>query len=374
MSALNIPKQLADALWEHQREAIQFAFERMHGSTPRKAALVRMPTGTGKTGVIAVLSVVDPPPGWSLVLSPWKNLCEQMIDDLETRFWASRKWVPPRKPRVERLFPTTLSDVLQKTDENRILVATFATLVTIFKKQKTKYAELASKLSQVFVDEGHYEPAVEWGQAVKQLGCPTLLLTATPYRNDLKLFRVKKDDVYNFTHDQAVTNRIIRKVEFRSLTEREPTGTTLVRWCQQLVRFWNSPERRTLHRDGRAIVCCSKMATVERVTRLLRERGLNALGIHEGFAKKKSKWLKQYTPNPKVEKFRIWVHQNKLTEGLDDNRFCVLAILNRIRNDRKLIQQIGRVLRISSKRPEKAIVLHSEGIPAERSLGKLSRI
>lgn len=76
---------------------------------------------------------------------------------------------------------------------------------------------------------------------------------------------------------------------------------------------------------------------------------------------------RQGTPDPRTVKFSVWVHQNKLTEGLDDNRFCVLAILNRIRNDRKLIQQIGRILRTSSGNLEKAIVLHSAGIPVERS-------
>jgi hypothetical protein len=247
------------------------------------------------------------------------------------------------------------------------LVATFATLVAIFKRYRKQYDELAAKLSQVFVDEGHYEPAVEWGQAVKQMQRPTVLLTATPYRNDLKLFRVAKRDVFNFTHKQAVEERIIRGVEFRSIGEKEPTDKNLGRWCQQFVKFWNSSERKALHKDGHAIICCSKMSTVERVTRLLRSHNLNALGIHEGFAGKKLKWLKQNTPDPAKEKFKIWVHQNKLTEGLDDNRFCVLGILNRIRNDRKLIQQIGRVLRTSSEKAEKAIVLHSEDLPVKRS-------
>ena len=34
----------------------------------------------------------------------------------------------------------------------------------------------------------------------------------------------------------------------------------------------------------------------------------------------------------------VWIHQNKLIEGLDDQRLCVAAVLHRIRNDRKLIQ------------------------------------
>ena len=367
MSSSNLPKQLAAVLWEHQREAINFALDRLRGQHPRKAALLRMPTGTGKTGVIAVLSIAVPESGWSLILTPWKNLCDQLVEDLGTRFWAARKWSPSAKPKVERLYPKNLSRVLKKTDTDWILVATFATLVSIFKKKKTQYSELAARLAQVFVDEGHYEPAVEWGQAVKQLQRPTLLLTATPYRNDLKLFRVHKEDVYNFTHKEAVDRHIIRGVTFRSLGVPEPADKGLNQWCERFAAFWKSSERKSLHSEARAIVCCAKMATVERVARILRDLGLDAVGIHEGFAGKRLKWLTAETPDPKKVDFKIWVHQNKLTEGLDDNRFCVLAILNRIRNDRKLIQQIGRVLRTSSNKPESAVVLYSEGIPAERS-------
>ena len=85
MSSLNIPKQLDAALWDHQKEAIGFALKRLRGSNPRKAVLLRMPTGTGKTGVVAVLSVAIPQPGWSLVLTPWKNLCDQLVQDVGAR-------------------------------------------------------------------------------------------------------------------------------------------------------------------------------------------------------------------------------------------------------------------------------------------------
>jgi superfamily II DNA or RNA helicase len=221
MNETSFAKSLNEVLWQHQREAIDFALERLRKVNPG-TVLVRMPTGTGKTGVIAVVSLSTPQSGWSLVLTPWKNLCNQMVQDLGGRFWESRGLTPPAKPRVDRLYPKSLAQILKKVENDWILVSTFATLVAIFKRQKTDYAKLAQRLSQIFVDEGHYEPAVEWGQAVKQLRRPTLLLTATPYRNDLKLFRVKKDDVYNFTHATAVKRHIIRKVKFRAMREAEP--------------------------------------------------------------------------------------------------------------------------------------------------------
>ena len=41
----------------------------------------------------------------------------------------------------------------------------------------------------------------------------------------------------------------------------------------------------------------------------------------------------------------FWVHQHKLTEGLDELSFCVLAIYDSFGNARQLIQQVGRIIR-----------------------------
>jgi hypothetical protein len=67
MRSSNLPKKLDAVLWERQREEINFALDRLRGQHPRKAALLRMPTGTAKTGVIAVLSIAVPETGWSLL-------------------------------------------------------------------------------------------------------------------------------------------------------------------------------------------------------------------------------------------------------------------------------------------------------------------
>jgi superfamily II DNA or RNA helicase len=68
----------------------------------------------------------------------------------------------------------------------QVIVATFTTLNPLRRDFPLQYVSLAAALDLVIVDECHYEPAPEWGQSVKRLKKPTLLLTATPYRNNLK--------------------------------------------------------------------------------------------------------------------------------------------------------------------------------------------
>ncbi len=65
--------------------------------------LARMPTGTGKTGVIAIASFFANQ-GSTLILTPWKNLCTQMKTDLEKDFWNRIQLRPA--DRKEFLFET----------------------------------------------------------------------------------------------------------------------------------------------------------------------------------------------------------------------------------------------------------------------------
>ena len=79
----------ANGLWEHQRQAVATA--RRYLAAPEvgdASALITMPTGTGKTGVIATIATALPEvTGHRLVLTPWNALVVQLIDDLRERFW-----------------------------------------------------------------------------------------------------------------------------------------------------------------------------------------------------------------------------------------------------------------------------------------------
>jgi hypothetical protein len=141
----------------------------------------------------------------------------------------------------------------------------------------------------------------------------------------------------------------------------------LIAWCKEFSDYWKSARGKEFDASARAIICCSDMGTVKAVTTRLRRAGINAIGIHDRFGEEHKTWLRKDTPNPKAVDYDVWVHQNKLTEGLDDKRFRVVAILNRIRTDRKLIQQIGRVLRRGIHDNGPAMVLYSAGLQVKRS-------
>ena len=77
-----------DKLWPHQRDAVEVA--RAYLTAPVAAgesALITMPTGTGKTGVIAAITTCLPEvKGHRLVLTPWNALVTQIITTYQNAF------------------------------------------------------------------------------------------------------------------------------------------------------------------------------------------------------------------------------------------------------------------------------------------------
>ena len=92
------------ALWAHQRTAIAFAagYIASDKTLPEgalEAALIKMPTGTGKSGVVAVVTRCLPRVRRALVLTPRTALTQQLRDDIAFRFWGNIGFNAPG-PRV----------------------------------------------------------------------------------------------------------------------------------------------------------------------------------------------------------------------------------------------------------------------------------
>jgi superfamily II DNA or RNA helicase len=56
----------------------------------------------------------------------------------------------------------------------------------------------------VLFDEGHHEPALRWSETVRKIYKPRIIFTATPFRNDLKLFDVDLQHAYDPAYDLKI--------------------------------------------------------------------------------------------------------------------------------------------------------------------------
>ena len=324
------------------------------------SALVRMPTGTGKSGVIAVAAHLLVGTGDVLLLTPWDALVRQLADDVRSRFWARIGAEPPAQKAIRRLYPSGTAKSLQGHSPGTIWVATIATLQQLYTSYQRDYEALAGRLRLVVVDEGHYEPALAWAKAVRGLARPTVLFTATPYRNDLKYFDVDRHrHTYQYSHGQAEADHYLRGVKFATEPFDSPDS-----FCDALLetvdrRLGGGP-------DSKVIVRCQSKNSVQRIAVELQARQRRVVAIHEGFQPTGPQALLQHRvpKEPEAEPAQFWVHQHKLTEGIDAAQFRMVAFYEPFSSERAFIQQVGRVLR--NPRRDSTSIAWVFGSPAAR--------
>jgi len=337
MSVMSDSPPLPAKLWPHQREAVLTINDYLQsGGNEGRSALITMPTGTGKSGVIACAVTVLPGlVGHRLVLTPWDALVRQLIGDIEERFWSQAGTATPKPlPVVKRLPPSGRIEEILESGQPTVYVATIAAIQTLAAR-RGDLAALFEAFDVVLVDEGHYEPAHRWSQAIRELDRPTVLLSATPYRNDEKFFLIG-DWRFRFTHHEAVYGRFLRTPVFRTIAGGHPE--TFASELVELVEDVFPGEA------PRTVVRCADADSITQLVAAFGVLGRSAIGIHHTFEAGEGS-LRRRVPAPDQVDAQFWVHQNKLIEGIDDSSFKALAFYDALRNDRAVVQQIGRVLR-----------------------------
>jgi superfamily II DNA or RNA helicase len=326
-------------LWPHQQGAVKkiddFLRDRQYHSGP--AALVGMPTGTGKSGVIAVAAHLLETDRDVLLLTPWDALVDQLHLDVASRFWEKVGATTPTSKSILRIYPSTAPSKLDEHPSPVIWLSTVATLQRLHATGDRAYAALQTRLGLIMFDEGHYEPARSWSDAVRELKRPTVLFSATPYRNDIKYFVLDDAFRFDYSHTRAHQDHILRGVTFRPVRFH-----TVETFCDELLSCVSD----LLHDHPRAkvIVRCDSLAGVNNVVNELNSRTESVIGIHEIFKSGDPLRLHK-VPKPEDCQARFWVHQFKLTEGIDSPDFRAVAFYRPFKSERAFVQQVGRVLR-----------------------------
>src|ERR1700686_4814119 len=94
-------------LYPNQRRALAAVNRFLNKKTVKFAGLVQMPTGTGKSGVIAMACTLFPKYRSVLVLTPSDILCDQIKLNVASGFWDDDlKIKNPRPKETTRFTPT----------------------------------------------------------------------------------------------------------------------------------------------------------------------------------------------------------------------------------------------------------------------------
>jgi hypothetical protein len=367
------------------------------------AALVCHPTGSGKTAVMVGLAHAAPEIRNTLILTTREAIRDQLVRELsgnifidQQKFNLSTRIRLPKIPYaitesrllyqdVRAVNSETKSllfgDVLAfaNTQFNRlntpdraflselasspsIILMTVQMLVGLEREQGPAYEALQKHIDLIVFDEGHYEPAAKYSVAVRNLQRPIALLSATPFRNDLKPFKVHANNIHVYRFADAVSDGIVRNV---NVVQRSPTRN-LDTFCDDLIAFCETSFGADRGKWPRIIIHCDDMGGIVRLAERFIDNGFEGkvIGIHDRFVNQpdRKSWQYREVPPPKTTNALIWIHQYKLLEGIDDHRFQVLAFFDLLRNVRSIVQQIGRVIRITpGSSSHDAIVLDHYG-------------
>ena len=238
-------------LLQHQIEALNAVKKHFEKQTPVHVVLVSMPSGSGKTGVIACLpyylgtiksSESDelryPFYRPILVIAPSLAIRNQLgqeltVKHIESRppFLIKREIVP--KNQQARVLPT--AKIIEETSElkNQELLRSYEMVIANAQKFiAADWDQLDPNLFRlVIVDEAHHHPAPTWQRIVNKFrgpDCPVFFFTATPYRSDRQpILPQESYPAYHLPLNTAVQQRVIRNTHFEELRDVHPDESFL---------------------------------------------------------------------------------------------------------------------------------------------------
>lgn len=329
------------------------------------SGLVYMPTGTGKTAVIAALAQCIQEIKITLILVPRLVLRNQLARELERPIF-NKLHLPPEtsiKPIYCLAEEQQDDESLKDLPREAIIISTIQKLQLLRIKQPEIFDELINRADLIIFDEGHYEPALHWSDTVRHIARPRILFTATPFRNDLKNFDIDPDYGFIYSFHKAVSQNYVRKVEITDVTPK--TTLSAAAFVSLVMSSYKTySKEHLLGENARIIIRCDDAAKIEHIADALKRKKIKCIAVHETFKDNTGNGVKwKHVPNPREKDALVWIHQFKLIEGLDDHRFQLLSIFGDAPDSaRPLIQQIGRIIRNPGReKHSKAYVLDTTG-------------
>lgn len=211
-ASLNLFKENngTSALYKNQIAAVGAALS--HFSTKADPALIAMPTGTGKTAVMIILSYAFKAKK-VLVITPSMLVREQITKQFKNPALLTSKGVIGGENILPLVYELTgiENDPNRWTtiiSENDVVVGIPGTFDQIDNIETTIGRDT---FDLVFVDEAHHSRAKSWINILSTFSsAKQILLTATPFRRDKK--DIKARLIYNYPLKQAFEEKLFSKI------------------------------------------------------------------------------------------------------------------------------------------------------------------
>ncbi|NHM31276.1 DEAD/DEAH box helicase [Neobacillus terrae] len=349
-------------------------------------AVIVLPTGVGKTGLMALLPY-NISKGRVLIIAPQIVIRETVIDalnpDKPDNFWIKRKVFD----RPQDL-PALIEFEGNKTNKE-VLEAANIVVVNIQKLQSRLDSSPLNHLPEDFfdmiiIDEAHHSTARTWVETTQHFSkAKVVKVTGTPFRTDKE--KITGDLVYKYKLSQAMANGYVKSLENFTyipetlyLTIDEDTskkytveelnelGIKDEDWISRSVAYSIDCSKSVVDQSiemleaklkntpvpHKIIAVASDIKQAKVIQELYYERNIPTTIIHSDLTEEEKEKAFSDIKNHRV---KVVINVSMLGEGYDHPYLSIAAIFRAFRNPLPYAQFVGRILRsIPFEETEKA--------------------
>lgn len=370
-TSANVDIEENKLLREPQREAHRKVRE--HFAVSNEPAILQIPMGCGKTGIIATLPF-GIAKGRVLVITPNLTIRKGVMEalDISSRecFWAKTRVLSDftAGPWAAELDGpnANLHDCL----DSQFVVTNIHQLVSLADRWLPQFP--VDFFDMILVDEGHHAAAASWQKVFRRFPkAKVISLTATPFRSDQ--LPLRGEVIYRYSFARAMVNGFIKQIHSRNVAPSELYFTyaddtrkhTLEEVLELREEQWFrrgvalSPEcnqhiveasiqrcdslRAATGIPHQIIAAACSIDHARQVRSIYEECGYRAAEIHSDMDDDAREVVHDRL---RVGQIDCIVHVQMLTEGFDHPRLSVAAIFRPFRSLSPYIQFVGRVMRV----------------------------
>lgn len=371
-----------DGLREPQIEAYKAVYDHLTVQNNRDHAIVVLPTGVGKTGVMGLIPYGNSM-GKVLIITPQLVIKDAVLDSLDPEhprnFWMARNIFSKFNdlPAVIEYDSATSKWAL---NEANIVILNIHKLQERLDKALVKRVP-SDFFDMIIIDEAHHSTAPTWEKTLEYFSSAKVVkLTGTPFRSDGEVIDGKY--VYKYPLSKAMAKGYIKSLErvkyipdalYLTIDRKDDTlysidqirdmGLKEEDWISRSVAYSKDcslkvvkesidilERKRVTGIPHKIIAVACSIYHAEQIQAIFEEFGMKVALIHSRLPKDKLTAGLNAIENHKVE---VVIHVAKLGEGYDHKYLSVAAIFRPFRSRLPYEQFIGRVLR--SIDPDEAV-------------------
>ena len=360
-----------DLLREPQREAHRAVRE--HFAADSTPAIVQIPVGCGKTGIMATLpfGVAE---GRVLVITPNLTIRRGVSAalDIASRecFWAKTRVLPEFSDGPYFAVLDSTDANLHDCTESHFVVTNIQQLASSADRWLPQFPPNFFDL--ILVDEGHHAAAASWQKVFRRFpDAKVVSLTATPFRSDEQA--LEGELIYRYPFAKAMMKGFIKQIHARRVEPSELyftyAGDTVRHTLDEVLQLreeqWFrrgvalSPECNR-HIAESSIQRCNALRAetgiahqiiasacsvdhARQVRAIYEECGYRAAEIHSGLSDDEKESVLDKLSTNRID---CIVQVQMLGEGFDHPRLSVAAVFRPFRSLAPYIQFVGRVMRV----------------------------